>query len=59
VLAAHRALVDAYNTDVRPLCARVREELGGSADPIDAFRRSGYHEKVAHARREGKQAGWH
>jgi L-rhamnose isomerase/sugar isomerase len=59
VLAAHRALVDAYNTDVRPLCARVREELGGSADSIDAFRQSGYHEKVAHARREGKQAGWH
>ena len=58
VLAAHRHLVDAYNTDVRPLCARAREELGGSADPIAAFRASGYLEKVAEERKEGRQAGW-
>jgi L-rhamnose isomerase/sugar isomerase len=57
-LEAHRALSDAYNTDVRALCARVREELGGSADPVAAFRQSGYTEKVAQARKEGRQAGW-
>jgi L-rhamnose isomerase/sugar isomerase len=33
VLGAHRLLLDAYGTDVRPLCAKVREDLGGSADP--------------------------
>jgi L-rhamnose isomerase / sugar isomerase len=58
VLAAHRLLLDAYNTDVRPLSARAREELGGAADPIAAFRASGYLDKVAEERREGQQAGW-
>lgn len=58
VLAGHRLLLDAYSTDVRPLCARVREDLGGSADPIAAFRRSGYLEQVAEERKEGAQAGW-
>jgi L-rhamnose isomerase/sugar isomerase len=58
VLTAHRVLLDAYSTDVRPLCARVREELGGSADPIAAFRASGYLDKVAEERKEGRQAGW-
>lgn len=50
VLSAHRALLDAYNTDVRPLCARVRERLGGSRDPVTALRRSGYAEKVTASR---------
>jgi L-rhamnose isomerase / sugar isomerase len=58
VLAAHRLLLDAYNTDVRQLSARAREELGGAADPIAAFRASGYLDKVAEERREGQQAGW-
>jgi L-rhamnose isomerase/sugar isomerase len=58
VLLAHRLLLDAYSTDVRPLCARVREDLGGSADPIATFRQSGYLEKAAEERKEGAQAGW-
>ena len=58
VLGAHRLLLDAYATDVRPLCARVRESLGGASDPIDAFKRSGYAEKVAEERGEGAGAGW-
>lgn len=58
VLLAHRLLLDAYNTDVRPLCARAREELGGAADPVSAFRQSGYAERMAEERREGAQAGW-
>ena len=33
VLRGHELLLDAFNTDVRPLCARVREELGAAADP--------------------------
>ena len=58
VLAGHRVLLDAYATDVRPLCAKVRENLGGSADPIATFRQSGYLEKAAVERKEGAQAGW-
>jgi L-rhamnose isomerase / sugar isomerase len=58
VLGAHRLLLDAYATDVRPLCARVREDLGGAPDPIAAFKESGYAEKVAEERGEGAGAGW-
>lgn len=58
VVSAHRIMLDAYSTDVRPLCAKVREDLGGSADPISAFRSSGYLQRVAEERKEGAQAGW-
>ena len=58
VLGAHRILLDAYATDVRPLCATVRETLGGAADPISAFKASGYAERMAEERGEGAGAGW-
>jgi L-rhamnose isomerase / sugar isomerase len=58
ILGAHRTLLDAYATDVRPLCARVREEMGGAAEPIAAFEGSGYAERVAGERAEGVGAGW-
>ena len=58
VLRAHGVLRDAFDTDVRPLCAHVRERLGASTDPISAFRSSGYMEKIAAAREGGDQAGW-
>jgi L-rhamnose isomerase/sugar isomerase len=54
VLAGHEALLDAYRTDVRPLCARARVELGAAEDPIAALRGSGYAERVA-AERETHQ----
>jgi L-rhamnose isomerase / sugar isomerase len=47
VLRGHELLLDAYNTDVRPLCAKVREELGAAADPIGELRASGYAERMA------------
>ena len=47
VLAGHELLLDAYRTDVRPLCARVRAELGAAEDPVAALRDSGYAERVA------------
>jgi L-rhamnose isomerase / sugar isomerase len=47
VLGAHGMLIDAYRTDVRPLCAKVRTERGGAADPVAALRASGYAERVA------------
>jgi L-rhamnose isomerase/sugar isomerase len=58
VLAAHRVLTDAFATDVRPLCAKVREDLGVSADPIAGFRSSGYLERTAEERQGGVPAGW-
>jgi L-rhamnose isomerase/sugar isomerase len=51
-------MLDAYNTDVRPLCAKAREDLGASPDPMSSFRSSGYAEKVSQERLEGAQAGW-
>jgi len=54
VLGAHEALLDAYRTDVRPLCGRVRAALGAAEDPIAALRESGYAERVA-AERETTQ----
>ncbi len=58
VLGAHRTLLDAYATDVRPLCAKVREDMGAAVDPIAAFKQSGYAERVAAQRAEGVGAGW-
>jgi L-rhamnose isomerase/sugar isomerase len=50
VLGAHRVLMDAFETDVRPLLARLRAEIGVDPDPVDAFRRGGYAEQLARAR---------
>lgn len=58
VLAANGVLMDAYSTDVRPLLAEVRSELGLDADPMAAYRRSGWAEKITGARVGGQQAGW-
>src|SRR5919112_1054778 len=58
VLGAHRTLMEAYATDVRPLCAKVRESMGAAVDPISAFKQSGYAERVAEERVEGVGAGW-
>jgi L-rhamnose isomerase / sugar isomerase len=58
VLAANRVLADAYNTDVRPLCAKVRADLGAAADPIASLRAGGYVERVAQARVGGAAAAW-
>lgn len=46
VLAAHQILADAYRTDVRPLLAQVRTEIGVPADPIAGYWASGYEEKI-------------
>jgi L-rhamnose isomerase/sugar isomerase len=42
VLAGHELLLDAFNTDVRPLCAQVRAQLGAAPDPLSELRASGY-----------------
>jgi L-rhamnose isomerase/sugar isomerase len=58
VLAANAALMDAYNTDVRPLLAELREETGLAPDPVKAYLASGYGEKIIAERVGGDAAGW-
>jgi len=58
VLAANAALMDAYNTDVRPLLAGLREEMGLAPDPVSAYLASGYGEKIISERKGGSPAGW-
>jgi L-rhamnose isomerase/sugar isomerase len=50
VLRGHELLLDAFNTDVRPLCAKVRGELGAAADPVGELRASGYAQRMARER---------
>jgi L-rhamnose isomerase/sugar isomerase len=60
VLGAHEVLLDAYRSDVRQLCARVRAANGGPEDPILALRDSGYLERVVAERGGdgGVAGGW-
>ncbi|MFJ3136025.1 L-rhamnose isomerase [Streptomyces sp. NPDC102359] len=58
VLGANAVLMDAFDTDVRPLLREVREEMGLDADPMAAYARSGWAEKIVAERVGGEQAGW-
>ena len=58
VLGSHAILMDAYDTDVRPLLRDVRTDMKLDPDPMAAFARSGYSAKVAAERVGGNQAGW-
>ncbi|MFJ3103748.1 L-rhamnose isomerase [Streptomyces sp. NPDC086835] len=58
VLAANAVLMDAYNTDVRPLLAELREETGLDPDPVAAYHRSGWQQRITEERVGGQQAGW-
>ena len=57
VLGAHCVLTDAFETDVRPLLAQVRVEMGLHPDPIAALKESGYEQKVATERGTASGAG--
>ena len=57
VLGAHRVLLDAFETDVRPLLAQARIEMGVPADPIAAYRADGYAQQVADERGKASDAG--
>ncbi len=58
VLGANGVLMDAYNTDVRPLLADLRESMGLHPDPYAAYASSGYAQRIAADRVGGAQAGW-
>jgi L-rhamnose isomerase/sugar isomerase len=58
VLGAHAVLMDAYDTDVRPLLRDVRADMKLDPDPMAAFAKSGYTAKIVAERVGGQQAGW-
>ena len=58
VLGAHGVLMDAYATDVRPLLAETRTTSGLDPDPMRAYARSGYAERIVAERVGGQAAGW-
>ncbi|WP_428950472.1 L-rhamnose isomerase [Streptomyces sp. cg35] len=58
VLTANAVLMDAYNTDVRPLLRELREEQGLAPDPVAAYHASGWQERIVAERVGGEQAGW-
>jgi L-rhamnose isomerase / sugar isomerase len=58
VLGANGVLMDAYNSDVRPLLADLRASQGLDPDPMAAYARSGYNEQIVAERVGGSQAGW-
>jgi L-rhamnose isomerase/sugar isomerase len=58
VLGANAVLMDAYNTDVRPLLAEVRGGLGVDVDPMRAYADSGYAATIEAERVGGQAAGW-
>ena len=57
VIDAENCLTDAYRTDVRPLLAQVRQEMGLAPDPLAAYRASGYPEKIRKERSKVGGAG--
>ena len=58
VLGANAVFMDAYNTDVRPLLADLRAGHGLDPDPLAAYHRSGYYDRVCTERVGGTAAGW-
>jgi len=58
VLGANAVFMDAYATDVRPLLERIRAEAGLEPDPLAAYQRSGYHDRIVEERVGGSAAGW-
>ena len=51
IMLANRVLLDAFLTDVRPLIQMVRMEKGLPLDPVVAYVKSGYQEKIERERR--------
>jgi L-rhamnose isomerase/sugar isomerase len=57
VVKAESLLQDAFATDVRPIVREWRQSKGLSQDPMDAFRQSGYLERITRERSERNSEG--
>ncbi|WP_312638169.1 L-rhamnose isomerase [Rhodococcus qingshengii] len=58
VLGAHEIFMDAFYTDVRSDLADWRVSRGLPAEPMEAYRESGYADHINSTRTGGIQAGW-
>lgn len=58
VLGANEIFMDAFYSDVRPMLAQRREQRGLPADPMAAFRDSGYQDTINAERVGGTQSSW-
>lgn len=58
IIDAEQILQRAYETDVRPLLEQVRLEMGREPNPLLAYRKSSYFEKVSQERVGGESQGW-
>jgi len=57
VVTAEETLLDAYRTDVRPLLAAVRVEMGLDPNPLAAYQASGYYQKICAERQAVSGSG--
>jgi L-rhamnose isomerase/sugar isomerase len=57
IVTAERALQEAFNTDVEPLLAIVREEMDVPCDPLTGYRASGYQKMIESKRGIRQGAG--
>jgi L-rhamnose isomerase/sugar isomerase len=58
VLGANGIVTAAFNSDVRPLLAELREEMHLDRDPLAAYTRSGHAQRVTAERSGGGAVGW-
>jgi L-rhamnose isomerase / sugar isomerase len=58
VLGGNAIMMDAFSTDVRPLLAELRCEMGLDHDPVGAYYRSGYQDRIVAERIGGVAASW-
>ena len=58
IIDAEQILQRAYETDVRPLLEQVRLEMGREPNPLLAYRKSSYFEKVSQERVGEESQGW-
>ncbi len=58
VLGGNGIMMDAFYTDVRPHLAEWRLSRGLPADPMEAYKKSGYNDQIVASRVGGVQASW-
>ena len=58
IIDAEQILQRAVETDVRPLLEQVRLEMDLDPNPLTAYRKSGYFERISKARVGGESQGW-
>jgi L-rhamnose isomerase/sugar isomerase len=52
IMLANRTLVDAFLTDVRPIICMARVEKGLTVDPLEAYLKSGYQQRIERERQQ-------